>query len=98
MNKLAKSTRENKLKEQHGRCFYCGIDLSLVKIEEDHILPFSKYRNGTTKNFCLACSYCNNLKRDLELNEFKKVLNEKYPYKLIRGMFYFEFIKLYKYV
>ena len=94
MSELAKSTRKKKFSEQHGRCFYCGCDLTTAKIEEDHIYPFSKSRNGTTANLCLSCSDCNRKKRDYTLEVFKNIVIEKYPEKLIRGMFYFEFIKL----
>jgi len=88
--KLGKRTLRDKMNRQHGRCYYCGTDL--VKFEIDHILSFSKYRNGTTKNLCLACFECNHLKSDKELTEFKDMILKFYPYKLIRGMFYFEFI------
>jgi len=88
--KLPKRTLKEKFNRQHGRCYYCGCDL--IKFEIDHILPFSKYRNGTKNNLCLACLDCNHLKSDKELIEFKEILIKKYPYKLIRGMFYFEFI------
>ena len=88
--KLGKRVLKHKMDRQHGKCYYCGCDL--IKFEIDHILPFSKYRNGKTENLCLACYGCNHLKSDKELLEFKQILIDRYPYKLIRGMFYFEFI------
>jgi len=90
--KLPKKTLNEKMKRQHGRCYYCGTDL--IKFEIDHILPFSKYRNGKNENLCLTCIECNRMKGDKELTEFKDILLGLFPYKLIRGMFYFEFIRI----
>lgn len=94
MTELSKKSRKNKYYEQHGRCYYCGTDLDMVKIEEDHIIPFSKSRNGTVLNLCLSCSDCNRKKSDHTPEVFKQIVVIKYPEKLIRGMFYYEFIKL----
>lgn len=90
---LSKRALIEKMNKQHGKCYYCGADL--IKFEIDHILPFSKYKNGTISNLCLSCPECNRLKSDKELVEFKDILLKHYPYKLIRGMFYFEFINYY---
>ena len=85
--------------QQHGRCYYCGCELILgyrdvSNTEIDHIKPLSKYKDGTRGNLCLSCYDCNRKKADLELIQFKQLVLNKYPYKLIRGMFYFEFIGL----
>lgn len=92
--KLANRTFKKYFDKQHGRCYYCGYDLRLVKIEIDHIKPFSKSKDGTNKNLCLSCSLCNRMKSNLELYEFKQILSNKYPDRLIRGDFYFEFIRI----
>lgn len=91
---IGKRTFEEKFTNQHGRCYYCGEDLYSSKIEVDHIRPFSKYKDGRTVNLCLACYDCNRLKSDLDMIEFKLLVLRSYPYKLIRGFFYFEFIRL----
>ena len=93
---LSKRTYNKKFNAQHGRCYYCGINLDEVKkIEIDHILPYSKYKNGQTTNLCLACLECNKSKGKQDPIKFKEQLLKKSPHKLIRGMFYYEFIKLY---
>ena len=91
---LPPKTRHKKLNIQRGRCFYCGVDLIGwgLDIEEDHILPFSKYKNGTVNNMCLCCKECNRKKSDKELDEFKKILRKED--KLFRGQFYFEFLRI----
>lgn len=89
---LPNSTKLKKLKIQHNRCYYCGCLLNNVKIEIDHIVPKSKGGSGCVSNLCLACKHCNRLKADKDNNEFYKVLYYKYPDKLIRGMFYYEFL------
>ena len=91
---LPKSTTKKKLKEQHGRCYYCGCFLEYVKIETDHIIPKSKGGSSCVSNFCLACKWCNRLKSDMLVREFYKLISEQYPNKLIRGYFYFEFLGL----
>ena len=55
-----------------GRCWYCGIkpdDLVLMTV--DHATPQS--RNGTNRedNLLPACLYCNQLKDDLTVHEFR---------------------------
>lgn len=89
--KLPPRTFKKKYEQQHGRCFYCAVLLSDVKFEIDHIIPYSKSRNGQVKNLCLACFDCNRAKSNKTLEDFKRLIQEK----LIRGMFYFEFINIY---
>lgn len=79
---------------QHGRCFYCGSDIIKVRFEIDHFLPFSKYKIGTSDNLVLSCVDCNRTKSDKEIEVFKEYIKANYPEKLIRGMFYFEFLNL----
>jgi len=88
---LPPRTHKKKIIDQHNRCYYCGFEL-LGKI--DHILPFSKHKDGTVKNLCLTCVDCNRYKTDMEMHEFKAKVVLNRPYKLIRGMFYFEFLGL----
>jgi 5-methylcytosine-specific restriction endonuclease McrA len=85
---LAKGAFKRKIIAQLGRCFYCGEILS-GKIEIDHILPFSKHKNGKRKNLCLSCVRCNKLKSDKEVKEFK-VIFLKRGNTLTNNLFYFE--------
>lgn len=93
--KLPPRTYSKKFNEQHGRCFYCGHLLSNGNIEIDHIIPFSISKNGQIANLCLSCGPCNRLKSHKSLNEFRNLILELMPEKLIRGMFYYEFINIY---
>lgn len=93
--KLPLRTYNKKLAEQHNRCFYCGELLASGKIEIDHIIPVTLNGSGQNKNLCLACYPCNRLKSNKSLDEFKRHLMEMYPSKLVRGMFFFEFINIY---
>jgi CRISPR/Cas system Type II protein with McrA/HNH and RuvC-like nuclease domain len=74
--KLSDKFYEERLKEQNGKCYYCGIVLikgvrPKSNIDIDHIKPFSKYKDGTRKNLCLSCHNCNMIKLDLEIEEFR---------------------------
>lgn len=57
-------------------------------------ITFAKHKDGTVKNLCLSCFDCNRLKSDLEVIEFKELVKNKYPDKLLRNYFYFEFINI----
>jgi len=50
--------------QKEGKCYYCGVSLSLKDATLDHILPLA--RGGTTKkgNVAVACKSCNSEKRD----------------------------------
>ena len=90
--KLPIKTEVKLYNRQHGRCYYCGEQLGSWEI--DHILPFSKYKNGEVENLCLTCFECNHLKSKKELDEFKIFIEKNYPHKLIRGLFYFQFLEI----
>jgi len=72
---MAKDSPVSKRKiliKSNCRCFYCGEDLTINKWEIDHVDPFSKSRNGTTKNLVAACVSCNRSKSDLTIENFRK--------------------------
>lgn len=92
---LAASTRLKKMKEQHWRCFYCATPLFDIPTEVDHIIARSLGGDGTTANQCITCRQCNRTKGSRTLPEFKRYVELKSPEKLIRGMFYYEFINIY---
>lgn len=91
--RISKRAYHKKYAEQHGRCFYCADELP-EKFEVDHILPFSVSRNGTVRNKCLCCIPCNRMKAARSIDNFRAVFETRCPGKLIRGLFYFEFLKL----
>ena len=92
--KLPKGTFKKHYARQRGRCYYCGESLITGNIEIDHIIPFSKSKDGTNKNICLTCVFCNRTKSDKNLYEFYHILKSSYPEKLIRNLFYFNFINI----
>lgn len=54
------------LEKEFGQreCFYCGKKLTKNKTHVDHFIPWSFVKNDNIWNFVLACSKCNNMKRD----------------------------------
>jgi len=73
--KLSDSFYNKRIEQQKGKCFYCGCNLIVGcggNVNIDHILPFSKYRNGTRDNLCLSCKTCNMIKIDLVVEEFRE--------------------------
>lgn len=60
------------LREQAGRCLYCAREFGLfvyrngkrvqLKLEWDHLIPYSYSRSCADQEFCAACHVCNGLK------------------------------------
>ncbi len=91
--KLSKAVLLKKMRSQHSRCYYCGDLLIEGETEIDHYYPFSKYKDGTSKNLVLACFDCNRKKSDKSLYLLREYL--KLEGKLMRGdLFYYEFLFL----
>ena len=55
-------------------CYYCGCILVRFNRSIDHKLPKSKYKHLANEktNLVDACKGCNNVKRDMTEEEFKK--------------------------
>ncbi len=71
-----------------GRCAYCGMPLLFQFATLDHIIPKAKSGGNSKENLALACESCNQRKRDLDLEEFrklfpsrKKLFGKKTPYR-----------------
>lgn len=45
-------------------CFYCGRKFRRLRVEVDHVIPWSYIHNDNLWNLVLACRECNNNKRD----------------------------------
>jgi hypothetical protein len=60
---------EKLMKIQGGCCFIGGepIDLSLHKVEIDHIIPRAKGGKDEENNYALVCEYHNHTKSDSDL-------------------------------
>jgi 5-methylcytosine-specific restriction endonuclease McrA len=53
---IPQAVREEVHRRDRGRCVECG---SNVRIEYDHILPFSKGGSNTARNIRILCEKCN---------------------------------------
>lgn len=75
-----KSEQARILDSQDGACFYCFAQfgsyrtinkkLQLVRIQWDHIVPFSY--NGNNAEFVAACSLCNSIKSNLQFSSLEE--------------------------
>ena len=69
-----RSARNEKLKRQENRCFYCDRlfgnhifkngKLHRLRVHWDHTVPFSYSQDNRADNFVAACNVCNLLKHD----------------------------------
>ena len=57
-------------KHQKETCFYCNEKTNFSDLEEEHVFPRSKLGRGI-KNKVLACKFCNRLKGNLIIKDFK---------------------------
>jgi len=64
-------TRENEM------CFYCFRQLKEGQYEIDHIIPSAKGGNNSYRNLIAACLDCNNVKGDMDVEDFLRFLYRK---------------------
>ena len=57
-------------KHQNESCFYCNEKTEFDLMEKEHVFPKSKGGRGI-KNKVLSCHFCNKLKSNLNITEFK---------------------------
>lgn len=70
------------LEEQDHRCAYCGRRFGTLmvrkrrtmrlRLEWDHVVPFSFSQNNNARNFVAACHVCNRLKADKLFASFEE--------------------------
>jgi 5-methylcytosine-specific restriction endonuclease McrA len=48
------------------RCAYCGVQVPIIEITLDHIIPISKGGRDKRENIALSCLGCNGKKKDKE--------------------------------
>lgn len=60
-----------------GHCWYCGAKPAPDEITVDHAKPRSRGGGNWDDNLLPACGYCNNLKGDLTVSEFRKWVKVK---------------------
>ena len=73
LDKIDKSAKRNNLKIyrqilfdefESQNCFYCGKRLRAGGLQVDHFIPWAFIKDDKLWNMVLACSSCNNKKRD----------------------------------
>jgi len=80
---LPRWKREQILREQNFRCFYCdrrigssvwykGHQITL-RVHFDHVLPYSYSYNNDASNFVAACHVCNNWKSRMVFNSLEEI-------------------------
>lgn len=57
----------------HGRCHYCGCELTLETMTIDHKIPRSAGGKTVVANLAAACEPCNKAKADRPYASFKTV-------------------------
>lgn len=62
-------------KYQNCSCFYCNEYKNMEHMEKEHVFPVSKGGRGI-KNKVLSCSFCNKLKSDLMISDFKNKIEK----------------------
>ena len=60
-----------------GRCWYCGTKPEPYDLTVDHAKPRAHGGGNWDGNLLPACSYCNSLKNDLTIHEFRKFVKVK---------------------
>lgn len=70
---------------QNDRCFYCGRMFGAtvyrkhketrLKLNWDHLTPYSYQNDNTTRNFVAACNICNSLKSNLMFQTLEEAQN-----------------------
>lgn len=76
MSLVTKNQFKRLFNEQDGCCYYCGIILSDVKVNVDHVIPRSKGGSGSVRNLVLSCYECNMIKLDNDIEVFRRKLIE----------------------
>lgn len=71
---FGKKVREQVFAKTHGHCAYCGCELTLDKMQVDHIYPFEKGGSNELDNLFPACWLCNYRKKAFTVDEFREML------------------------
>ena len=84
------STYNKIYNHQHRSCFYCKKKVEFDLLEKEHVFPKSKGGRGI-KNKVLSCHFCNELKSNLTITEFKikinnLLINNKYKKRILENI------------
>lgn len=66
-----KIDREEKWKDQKGKCYYCDTPITKDELTFDHVIPIKKVKFHTSNNCVVSCSSCNQDKGHKDLEEWK---------------------------
>jgi 5-methylcytosine-specific restriction endonuclease McrA len=95
--KLKPEMIQAKLKNQGGRCMYCGHKLNMANMHADHKKSLKNGGSNTPANIQLLCGYCNGLKGSMNDKPFRRMygldLDSKVPPAKVKLYNYFEKIK-----
>jgi len=79
-SKTSKQKKQQLRKELHakygGCCAYCGCSIELPQLTVDHIDPQSNGCDNSINNLNPACQFCNSLKSDEKLTDFRIKLSK----------------------
>lgn len=70
----------NAIQKLEGRCWFCGQEAMTV----DHATPRSLGGRNVIDNLLPSCLYCNNLKGDMSVSQFRKYVKAVLVRKMIR--------------
>lgn len=70
-------TRENVYRRDNYSCVYCGESRRKL-LTLDHVIPKCKGGENTWQNLVTACKKCNNIKSDLSVEDFGKIIKKPY--------------------
>jgi 5-methylcytosine-specific restriction endonuclease McrA len=62
--RIIKFSKNMVYKRDRAKCQYCSIKVSKAKATLDHVIPKSRGGNSSWTNIVIACSRCNQIKRD----------------------------------
>lgn len=74
--KLNKKERELVYNKYGGRCAYCGKEIEYVDMQVDHAKSLKTGGSDTIDNMLPACRSCNHYKVTLDIEGFRKYLQE----------------------
>lgn len=60
----------------NGKCVYCGAKAT----EIDHVIPRANGGTNSTYNLVASCRVCNQMKSNLSLKDFGKIMNKNYSH------------------
>jgi hypothetical protein len=84
--RLTQSERKEVYLKTNGHCAYCGIPLKYEEMQVDHVIPLEGWAikgTDTLNNMLPACRSCNHYKSAMQLEGFRKML-ENMPHALMR--------------